>query len=641
VSLAFGALAAPAAAAPQAQSTPDLTGLAAYFPADTPLYIGVRTDTAFVDELDSLVRAIAAKVPEAGMVGSLRSMLDQGISQTFGSGETFDSVFGPWLGSSAAIGVLSLDSTMQGNTNDAPVLFAASITDRDKAEAFVNGLIDKQHLPLVPSTQGDFTVYSYGIATPEATEDSTTTDMSYTDASIPAIAVSDDAILIAKTRADLPLNSDFLSLDKTDGFDVVSRLPETGYNAIVYANLGTTLQTVMSQLVAQMRAQGSDTSLYESLLPIYSNYPTQAVGFTILDGKALTVDLAQGPIDYSSFRGTPFGSLDFNALLNAPAVDPSFASHIPADAIFSAQGTNLGATINYLLDAIGYGVQYGMQAYQQANTYSDSDTLDRLPPFLRDIQPEDVRAFVDLAVAGLTGLNLEDDLLANINSDSALFGRLVPVGDSSFTYDTALVVKFRAATALTHVFDQLKVALDRYKASYTSEGEGTFVLPDVIRGFIPDSLGLDLSDTAFDFLIGHAGDVAAIGTRGAVEFALNGDGASLADDPSYQSASKYFLDGAQSVWYLGGASICHGLSLVAPMVTQMGGSSYELQQVDTVLGLIDSASITTAMNDQGTTARLVLSLNTEAEAPEATATAEVETESTVEPLIAETAEATP
>ncbi len=623
VSLALGALVAPAAAAPQAQSAPDLTGLASYFPADIPVYIGVRTDAAFVDELDSLIQTVATKVPQAGMAGSLRGMLDRGIGQAFGAGATFDTVFGPWLGSSAAIGVLSLDSAADGDTDDLPVLFAASITDRVKAEAFVDALIDKQHLPLVKTTDGEFTVYSYGVATPEADatdddHDSDSVDVSdIDDDDIPAMAVSEDALLIGKTRADLPLNGDYLALDRSSSFDVVGQLPASGYNAVIYANLGKTFQTLFSQAIAEMRSDGKDTAMFESLLPIYSNYPAQALGFTILDGKALTVDLAQGPFDYSAFQGTPFGNLDFTALLNAPAVDTAFASHIPADVPFSVQGTNLGNTLSYLLDGVGYGIEYGFQAYQMSD--DSSDRLDRMPRFLKNLKADDVRAFVDLAVAGLTGLNLEDDLLANMNSDSALFGRFVAVGDHNFTFDTALVVKVTEAAAMQHVFDQLKVALDRYKADYTTEGDGVFVLPDLIRGFFPASFSGDLSSPAYDFLIGHAGDVAALGSRGAVEFALGSDGGSLADDPAYQRAQNYFLDGAQSVWYIGGAPVSKLVDLATGALVSPGSrSARDAEMVQTVLSLIDSASITTVMNDQGSVVRMVLSLNTESPAAEAT-----------------------
>ncbi len=641
VSLVFGALAAPAAAA--AQTAPDLTGLASYFPADIPLYIGVRTDDAFIDELDSLISKVAAKVPQAAMGGSLRSLLDQSIGQALGKGATFETAFRPWLGDSAAIGVLSLDSAMQGNTSDVPVLFAASVTNRSEAESFVEKLIADQNLPLVKTTDGKFTVYSYGVATPEpsATADSTATSdmsMSMDSSSIPAIAVSDDALLIGKTRADLPLNSDYLALDKADGFDVVSQLPAPGYNAIVYANLGKTFQTLFSQAVAQMRSQGSDTAVFESLMPIYANYPTMAVGLTVLDGSALTVDLAQGPIDYSVFKDTPFGKLDFASLLNGPAVDLSFARHIPADAPFSIQGANLGNTIGYLLDAVGYGVEFGAKQYMTMNIGSSSAQLDKLPSFLKDIKAEDVRAFVDLAVAGLTGLNLEDDILTNINGDFALFGRFLPVGSDNFTYDTALVVKVTEAAAIQHIFDKIKTALDRYKANYTTEGDGVFVLPDVIRGFFPSSYPTDkLTDPAYDFLLGHNADVAAIGSRGAVEFSLGSTGTSLADDPAYQRAQKYFLDGAQSVWYVGGAPVTKLVKLASSALVSPGSSTgYQVQMAETALSLLDSASITTVMNDQGTVVRLVLSLNTEtAPSVEATATAEM----TAEAPVAATAEA--
>ena len=166
VLLLVGAFALPAAAVP----VTDLTTLAGYFPEGSVIYASVRTDDDFVGTLDGLLQ----RVPEIGGL-SLTSSLDT-VASGIKSGATFQDLFRPWLGDTAAFGLLPL-TTMDEFRN--PVaLIAISLTDREAAEAFFQSVTRPRDYE---QTQGD------GFTTYESTRDNT------------HLAFRDDVLLIASS----------------------------------------------------------------------------------------------------------------------------------------------------------------------------------------------------------------------------------------------------------------------------------------------------------------------------------------------------------------------------------------------------------------------------------------------------------
>ena len=86
----------------------DLTTLAGYLPADAPVYIGFRTDDAFLSTLDSLASKLDAVVPGGMMSGSVQEALDD-LAKSIEPGGTFATTMRPWLGDTAAFGIYTLD----------------------------------------------------------------------------------------------------------------------------------------------------------------------------------------------------------------------------------------------------------------------------------------------------------------------------------------------------------------------------------------------------------------------------------------------------------------------------------------------------------------------------------------------------
>ena len=582
--LALGAVVAPAAAVPAT----DLTALADYFPADTAVYFSMRTDEAFIDELDSLVETLRDALPRGAVPPfTLRDALDEGMAQ-FGEDATFENTIRTWLGDTVAVGVLNLEDAMMGRNDDPPMLIAIAISDRDAAEAFILQTYASNDVEVEVETDGDYT-----LLTPEMPSNA-------------FFALGDDVLLLSTASELLPLNSDFRSLaDNADFSASVASLPAPDYNAIIALDL----QDMVSQSYAMMESQaammGPSADLITALQPLYEDYPRQTLGLTVLDDRSLAMDFVQSAIDYAALSDTFLG--DVSALLDAPAVDVDFAAHVPADAPFAIQGAGFGNATIYGIDVFAAVMELGVQQGMMNNSRMGS-RADDIPAMVEEMDANDIRAFVDLAFAGMTGLNLQEDVLPHLNGNAAMFGRVLPSEATEFTFDAALVFEVTDAEAMQAIMDQLVDAMARYEADFTYE-DGVLVLPGVIRGLFPQRFQEDLdAEPTFDFLVGLNDEVFVIGSRAAVEFVLSGEGDTLADDPAFAEARANFLEGSQQVGYLGFGPV-H--DTVAQVVAAMGGAGNDasIGAALMVLESLSSASYSARVNDDGSSVgRMVLTL---------------------------------
>lgn len=570
--LAFGVLVAPAAAVPVS----DLTALARYFPADTAVFFAFRTDDAFVDELDSVIATLADALPPGTIPPlSLRDALDEGMDD-LGDDATFENTIRPWLGDTMAVGFTNVDTMMTGMRSEPSLLIAIDITDREIASDFVVASYEMNDTEVELEEDGDYT-----LITPEVPSNA-------------FFALGDDVLLLSNERNLLPLNSDFRSLGNDAEFgDTLTLLPASDYNIVAALNL----QDFVSQSYAMMQQQaemmGPSADLITGLESLYENYPRQALGLTVLDDTSLTIDFAQSAIDYSALEGSFLSSMA--AMLNAPPVDSEFAAVIPADAPFALQGTGFGTSVVSAIEAFAYVAELGFQ--QQMMMERRYGNMDDVPAMVEDFDANDMRVFIDLAFAGMTGLNLQEDVLPNLNGTYTVFGRVLPSDATIYTYDTAIVYEVTDAAAMQAIMDQLADALARYEADFTYE-DGVLVLPGLIRGLFPSSYQEDLAaDPSFDLLIALNDDVFAIGTRNAVEYALNPDGEGLASTEAYAAASALALEGSQQVGYVSFDNIS---TLVSDAIAMMGASDEpDAAAVVDLLDALSSASYSALINEDG------------------------------------------
>jgi len=557
LTLALGLFVLPAAA-----QTEDLTTLAGYLPANAPVYIGFRTDDAFVKTLDTVASKLGAVIPGGMMDGSLQESLD-GLASEIQPGGTFATTIRPWLGDTAAFGIYTLDPSISQ-----PYTIVFSIKDQDKAEAIFDDILSTDEYAVKDGN--GYTLYS-----PKSTLSSQPNYIFRSD------------VLIVTSDATLAEAGGVLTDNLTGNVDfsaAVGLLPESQYNGIIYSDT----PAVLSSAMEDRAPSSSDQAQIQMFSSFFNAIKPQAYGLTILDNRSLTVDIV-APID-------PNASTMVMSHSNT-AIKPDFAKHILAETPLVAQGTDL------------------YDNYQ--NAIANLRALAQTMPTDADMKPQDVETALwglGFLVRGLTGQETSD-ALGWMTGDYALTLGFTP----SFTDASSI---FAVAQNMPIEFGMIVEATDADAAQKTYDG-----LSRSLAGF-PDprvavkeetldsgekalSLTLKGPDMPFpiELLAATGNGVFAVGTRRTVEAALDPKNVGLSSDAAYMEASKYVLEGANSLLYLSGS----GLKPIARIMTQKSNPEdlrQQGKQIQAVLDLISSASVSASLlpDNAGSLARLVWTL---------------------------------
>jgi len=568
--VALGTLIAPAMAAP----TADLNSLAKYFPATAPVLVSFRTDDAYIKEIDDLFAKIAAQIPGMKAPDKIADQFDQAVKALMGSGD-FNSEVRSWLGDQASIGIYSFEGMMgRGSSNGKPPHFlaAVSVTDQKAAEAFWKAVLNKASSnSYETSTEGDFTLFTPGKNAPASASG--------------IVAISKDVMLIAAYKEDLALDGQKSPLSESDTFaNSITLLPEDDYNITVYANLGDLFQQMMTMQSAMMGSNAAEAAMMQNLKPLLKNFPPEVFGFTVLDDRSLTVDVV---VPYGDLM-KQFEDAGFSTAMPVP-VNPAFAANILSGSPLVLHSTNLGASLA--------GVLKNLQAQSSMMESSGMSSKD----------VEDGLNKLKFAVQGLTGKDLEKDILPAMKGDYALYLALNPaLSDISSEADLTkqLPVDFGFLTEMsdpevtTGLMDGIQMLFKENKnmqAKVTTEKIGG-VDSVVITGTAADMpFPIEIVVTGNDKLL-------FIGTRRAAEAALKGNGG-LDMDSAFKEAQGYMIDSPSSVAYVG----TEGLKPLAKIIGMMNGKSSQAQ-FEAFLNILSSASISSAQKDNVGYGRLVWTL---------------------------------
>ncbi|MBZ0296334.1 MAG: DUF3352 domain-containing protein, partial [Anaerolineae bacterium] len=262
--------------------------LAPYFSADTEMFISLRIDNDFIDELDSLLGSVMAKLPADMEIPpvSIRQNLEAALADaTAQQGVDFSlDALQTWMGDYAAMGVTGI----LGQTPNTRTVI--QIRDRGAAEAFADELIavNPEDFAYTRTTVDGVTRYEQ----PEKSN---------------AVVLIDDTTMII---TDSESENFSMSLDSSEGFQTtVKALPAESYNILTFINVAA--------------------ATVESPVPELANIASASVGLTILDNHNLTADIALATTNGVASPIT--------------AVDPTFARFLPADTSLLIHSTNLTA----------------------------------------------------------------------------------------------------------------------------------------------------------------------------------------------------------------------------------------------------------------------------------------------------------
>lgn len=541
-----------------ATSLPDLTALARYYPSDSPVFAAIRTDDAYIESLDALVARIASAVPGAGVPGRLSTMLDMAAQQIDPEGD-FQTVIRSWLGDTAAFGVLSLEDLGQGMMQEPPFVFALSITDRAAAEEFVSNALRRSGADFEVTTESGFTLYE--VKGEEG-----------------AIAILDDVLFLAPSRNVLrPLNSAETRLNANPEFTAtLGALPEDDYNIVVYVNS----PALVNVLTENMPLDDEELAMTDSLM---SAAAPQALGFTVLDGSALVLDSAQLAGDMSGLE-----ELGFALPIELAPVDFGFAANVPADAPLVILGANLAATYDLVVE--------NLRAAAALQAEAGDEEAEDFEQGLR---------FAEIAVRGLTGLDLRDEILGWMTGGYAVFMNINPAMLEDpvgvLPVDFGLVFEATDPAAAAQVVEGVRMAIEQ------SEPENVTLTQETVAGVDAAVITAEPDDSDFpvEILIGANNDVLVIGTRNAFTGVFEADGG-LAADAAFTAAQNYFLPGTAMVFYLN----TQPFTSIGEMLASSGDD--DMQEgglfLNALTSLVGSGSITGTWSEDGSNSRFVLSL---------------------------------
>lgn len=473
-------------------------GMAQYFPANTELFFSMRTDDAFVAELDAIFADVLAKIPPE--LGVPPISLTTGIDLALAEQGTNLAELRTWLGDSFALGITDLaliTDNDPSNDDTALAIFALAINDQAAFDAFLQSIGGEEFAQASRTEQDGFIIYT----APQTA-----------DAPV-VVAIGSDVALIQVNSTALPFGFADSLASNADYQSISDALPAPSYNALGYINLPAffagAMESASSSDLEDLAALGFDPTAVGGA----------AFGMTILDGRTFTMDFAQS-IDSQV--------IDVTAL---PTVDLEFAGNIPAGAELVMHGTDLSSSLRGMLDAISATAPEG-----------EPDPVDQLTQGINAI-----------------GLDLEADILswtkgnyaAYVDVDTAAVLAAVAVNNPNFDtlpVDMGILLEAtdkdaaeRLATSLGNTLTGMLAQEETITVSNDTIGD---VPVTVISGVIP----VDNASIPFDLTLGANSEAFFFSTRGGAEF-LVGNEPGLNTDPVFNDASQYFLPDPYLVLY--------------------------------------------------------------------------------------------
>jgi hypothetical protein len=476
---------------------PQVTLANAFFaeqmPAGAGVYIGIRTDDAYIEELDGILAPILAKLNDVTAITqpqsnipqnfSIRQILDM-IAQPL-MGEDFVTSIRPWLGSSMAM------AGYWGEYITEKVLVAIDHSNRELTEAFVENRL----APLRPETtvEGNFVIYS-------------------ANNGMLNIAINDDAIYLASDRALLPINGNPANALSNDmNFQkAVGSLSAPNYNILVAGETSNLMQIIDNN-------RSYTRNMVQSILPdAYT-----AIGATIVNGVSPTIDIAQVglPSEVVNLFSTP--------------VDPTFLRNIPANATAVIHGTNLIAPYNALIDLVSAQTGQDLRTQlEQAQTIFGMDVISLL------LSGDFAIYFTYKPDAIATVFNQQLDALA-----SNPFGFTTLDVESLLDFGYIFEISDRA---------QAQSLIDQLADLYVMLGAGNDII--ISREEIAGGNALNLTLRSanmndVNMLIGTNDRLLVMGLRENAIAILNGQGG-FDSNPFYQNSLRYTLPTMTHYWFV-------------------------------------------------------------------------------------------
>lgn len=486
--------------------------MAQYFPSGTELFVSLRVDDAFADQIDDLARRITGALAAYDVPTlSMRDAFAMG-------GFDLNAVLS-WLGDYAAIGVTSLQSAMMGDASTAYIV--AQVTDANAARQFFLNF----------GLTGDGNQLS-GVGV--------------------SVNFIDGAVILSSGTNGIQLSGGSTLADDPDFQRVIDALPADGYNALVYA-----AESAQLSLAAGLRSAGVEQ--------IFGESNDLAIGLTVLDDNTYTIDSAQLPAEGAAFASTP---VDPAFTRYIPADANLFVQAHDLSSLI-AHGIDLVGEVATISGDIGLSPENGMpsptpvplsvtQAAMRAQIVSMLSTVGiDLDRDILSWMKGDYALFGRADVRGIAASAIQSQPVGRILSSGYDVGFLIEATEPEKAQ--ALVGRLDALLQQAAAANPLELSVGKETINGTNV---TTVNVYAILSTYPQE-----DKAAFSFLLGANDDLFFFGTRGAITEILTG-GDTIADTAAYAAAQPYLLPDPSTIWYTDGEGFI--ISVVANPISSVG-----------------------------------------------------------------------
>ncbi len=564
--LALSMLALPVFAVP----TQNLAGLANFYPEDTFMYFGFRTDAAFFDEIESLVTRIAdATGEDASEFGEGLNEIAQGL--TGNPDSTFADTIQPLLGDVGAFGIIDanpLFDDRRSNDLDSGMLFALSITDR---AAFQDALMSNE------TFMGLFTVVEdgddYVIFGPSEDTENTEQGYMYIGSSVLLYATDMSLFPQAEFSARLSENANFT--------DTLNMLPAGDYATVGFINPAGMIATFSEMMTEEM---GGEVDIFGDMLTSYQeSLHGVGLGFTVLDQDNLTMDVSVNADLEAMAESTGMVMPEYGA------VDPAFAARVPENAALVFFYPDLGQAISQASEQFSAVMEMQQQMMQEMG--ADPEDFDEV---------ENQLAAMQFGIQMVTGGTLEESFgwatgqsafAAGI--DYSAFPNGLQGDPTRNPFNLSFVAE-NVEGGAQQLYDGLTSFLD----GVASSADNIVISEKPLVNGEATNISITVDDTPFpiEVQIAVTDSIFAVGTPDYVEAALAGDGG-IGATAAFQNAASVSLSDTLAYGYL-------TFEPIATLMRGMGGSA-----ATDVIGLFESASFSGQVLLPSTTSiRYVISL---------------------------------
>lgn len=613
-----------------AQATPveDLTELSQYFPEDAPIFATIRTDEGYIEALDGLLGQVNDNLggilpPEV----SVEALLNMAVMDAIGT--DYDTAVGSWLGDSIAVGLTSADFLADAalmdatgeemNPADIPLILAFDVADPEIAVFFAEGAAGEG---AVVTEEEGYTLYTGEMVVALLTEDVLLTG---TDAELLIAAIeSEDATLAESERF----------------VNTVTTLPTGDYNILLYFDAAAYTESSIALLDTLQEQEGMadlgiDFSALVNMQP--TNNTTIAIGFTIIEGRNLAIDTVTIADDPEAVAEQP-GFLEQNPInLDFASRVPGYAQLVIHDNAFGPDTLAVFDALNVVAPIAQSLIEVALESPEFRAELEAEAEFDPAVAFALELLDDvdisvinfggNIQNLVTVALAGITGQNLEADILSWMTGDYAMWSAFIPVeSDLDFTFDMGFATEATDPDAAMAVVNRFAEVADLYDLDFVIEelADGRALnLTAPLR--TPLSLleipGEVLFQTPeLDFLIAANDDVYTLSSRPGAEFALMQAGESLADRAEFQYAvENLFLEDTVTAWYVGLPPLAEILPEALDDASDLGITPRDVTAFVFFASQLESMTLTGTVPELGTTiTRLTLTIPSEvtAEMPE-------------------------